>query len=66
MALSDPPVPSHIWGTPRGEERARKGGVEPGRREKGSRDYRTARDSTSINAEHHGPIDPRMPNIPPA
>jgi hypothetical protein len=27
---------------------------------------RTARDSTSINARHRGPIDPRMPQMPPA
>jgi hypothetical protein len=66
MALTDPPVPNHVWGTQRGERRVRKEGAEPGRREKQSRDYRTSRDSTSINAEHHGPIDPRMPNIPPA
>jgi hypothetical protein len=26
----------------------------------------TARRSTSINAEHRNPIDPRSPNLPPA
>ena len=59
-----PDLPSHTPGTPKGEERVRREGREPGRenRELG----RTARDSTSINAKARDPIDPRMPNLPPA
>ena len=30
------------------------------------RDGRTARDATGINADKRAPIDPRMPNLPPA
>ena len=55
-------MPSHTPGTSRGEEMVTRKGPEPGR-EKGGR---TARDSTSVNPSHHGPIDPRMPNMPPA
>jgi hypothetical protein len=57
-------LPSHTPGTPKGEERVRREGREPGRHTKGPN--RTARDSTSINPESHGPIDPRMPQMPPA
>jgi hypothetical protein len=57
-------LPSHTPGTPRGEEMVRKLGRE------GGREYdvpaRTARDSTSINADAREPIDPRMPHLPPA
>ncbi len=53
---------AHTPGTTRGEELVVKRGPEPGR-EKGTR---TARDSTSINASHRDPIDPRMPYLPPA
>lgn len=63
---SRPPKPVHVSGTNKGEEMVQHHGREAGRGEKGSRDYRTARDSTSINAEGRGPIDPRMPNMPPA
>jgi hypothetical protein len=56
-------LPSHTAGTPKGEERVRKEGREPGRRDK--RFARTARDSTSINPEARDPIDPRMPHLPP-
>jgi hypothetical protein len=55
-------LPSHTPGTSRGEELRRQKGPEPGR-EKG---YRTARDSTSIDAGDREPIDPRMPHMPPA
>lgn len=55
-------MPSHTPGTSRGEEMVMKKGAEPGR-ETGSR---TARDSTSISPDAHGPIDPRMPHLPPA
>jgi hypothetical protein len=62
----DPPKPTHVAGTHKGEEYARKRGREPGRDVKGKKGYRSARDSTSLNAEKHGPIDPRMPEMPPA
>jgi hypothetical protein len=58
-----PDLPSHTPGTPRGEERVRKEGREPGRRDK--RFARSARDATSINPEAREPIDPRMPHLPP-
>jgi len=61
----EPPKPVHIRGTQKGEEMVRKKGREPGRGSSG-RGYRSARDSTSLHAERHGPIDPRMPEIPPA
>jgi hypothetical protein len=59
-----PPEPNHIKGTNKGEELVRKKGREPGRG--GQHGYRSARDSTSIGPETHGPIDPRMPHMPPA
>jgi hypothetical protein len=63
--MSDtPPKPVHIAGTARGEKAISKKGKEPGRGT--SPPYRTARDSTSINPEAQGPIDPRMPHLPPA
>ncbi|MBV8073156.1 MAG: hypothetical protein JO270_24870 [Acidobacteriaceae bacterium] len=55
-------ISSHTEGTSRGEEVLRHKGPEPGR-ETGTR---TARDSTSINAQAREPIDPRMPHMPPA
>jgi hypothetical protein len=59
-----PDLPSHTPGTPKGEERVRRAGREPGRENR--EPHRTARDSTSINAESRAPIDPRMPQMPPA
>jgi hypothetical protein len=59
-----PDLPAHTPGTPKGEERVIREGREPGRDDR--RAHRTARDSTSINPEVHGPIDPRMPHLPPA
>lgn len=53
--------PSHTPGTHRGEDWV-KHSQEPGR----ARDYATARSSTSINPKAAGPIDPRMPHLPPA
>jgi hypothetical protein len=61
----EPPKPTHVPGTNRGEELARRKGREPGRA-KNRRYYRSARDSTGLDAESHGPIDPRMPEMPPA
>jgi hypothetical protein len=58
-----PDLPSHTPGTPKGEERVRREGLEPGRQRK--EPHRTARDSTSINAEAREPIDSRMPEMPP-
>jgi hypothetical protein len=62
----NPPKPTHVPGTNKGEEMVRKRGREPGREETGVRGYRSSRDSTSVNAESAGPIDPRMPEMPPA
>lgn len=56
-------LPSHTPGTPKGEERVRNEGREPGRED--TRYGRTARDSTSINPKARDPIDPRMPHLPP-
>jgi hypothetical protein len=58
-----PDLPAHTSGTPKGEERVQHKGLEPGRQRKVP--HRTARDSTSINAEAREPIDPRMPEMPP-
>jgi hypothetical protein len=65
MAAKQPPRPVHIAGTRRGEELVINKGREPGRGDS-RRGYRSARDSTGLNASSHGPIDPRMPSIPPA
>ncbi len=59
-----PDLPAHTPGTPKGEELVQRHGREPGRGH--PKAHRTARDSTSINAEAQGPIDPRMPQMPPA
>ncbi|MEO8727110.1 MAG: hypothetical protein ABI383_13435 [Acidobacteriaceae bacterium] len=52
-------APSHSTGNRKGEELGNKfsTGWEG--------DTRTARDATSINADKRGPIDPRMPQMPP-
>ena len=53
---------AHIPGVPRGED-------ESGRRHNGRRIVqctRKSRDATGINADKRAPIDPRMPNLPPA
>ncbi len=65
MAKNDPPVPNHVKGMHKGEEAVQDRGREPGRKE-GRHSYRSARDSTSINADNRDPIHPDMPNIPPA
>jgi hypothetical protein len=59
-----PDICAHEPGVPKGEERVRREGREPGRKD--TRDGRTARDSTSINPDSRRPIDSRMPNLPPA
>ncbi|NLG44362.1 MAG: hypothetical protein GX547_14050 [Phycisphaerae bacterium] len=66
LSYKDPPRPVHVSGTNKGEELVQQKGREPGRNEPGIRPYRTARDSTGLNAASHAPIDARMPEIPPA
>ncbi len=66
MFGSNPPKPTHVKGTNKGEEMVIHHGREPGRAEEGKNGYRSARDSTSLNPDKHGPIDPRMPEMPPA
>jgi hypothetical protein len=50
--------PSHTRGTPSGEDPAGKHGGVPF--------DRVADDATGINVDDRKPIDPRMPNMPPA
>jgi hypothetical protein len=59
-----PPAPVHLSGSVKGEEMALKR-TEPGRT-RGAASYRDSRDSTSIRPQDRAPIDPRMPNLPPA
>jgi hypothetical protein len=59
---SKPPNSVHVSGMIRGEEMVLQKGPEPGR---GGRQYRSPRDSTSINEKNRGPIHPAMPDIPP-
>jgi hypothetical protein len=55
---TNPPTPdAHDAGVRRGESRS-----EP----LAQRRTRMASDATGINPEDSGPIDPRMPNLPPA
>ena len=63
MARQDttPDAPSHTPGTNRGEDWVKQNS-EPGREGQTA----TARSSTGINPEDQGPIDPRMPHLPPA
>jgi hypothetical protein len=56
-------LPAHTPGTPKGEELVQRQGREPGREDRDPQ--RTARDATGINANQRGPIDPRMPQMPP-
>jgi hypothetical protein len=58
-----PPEPVHVPGIIRGEEYVLKYGRERGRG--GAGNYRSARDSTSINPDKQAPIHPAMPSIPP-
>ncbi len=57
-------ISAHTPGVPKGEEHVKVHGREPGR--DNAKAGRTARDSTSINAAGREPIDPRMPQMPPA
>jgi hypothetical protein len=64
MAISvTPDISSHTPGTPKGEERVKREGREPGRED--TKVGRSARDATSISPEAREPIDPRMPHLPP-
>jgi hypothetical protein len=62
--MSKNPQPVHVSGTAKGEEMALKG-REPGR-DPNAKSYRSARDSTGINADQREPIVLGMGNIPPA
>jgi hypothetical protein len=59
MAHQDvkPDTPSHTKGTPRGEERAKPAHT---------RETRMPSDATGIRPMDAGPIDKRMPILPPA
>ena len=59
MATYDSPI--HTPGTARGERRS---GRLVGR--KAARGSRGSRDATGINWQKRQPIDPGMPNLPPA
>ena len=59
-----PDISAHTPGTPRGEERIRREGREPGREH--AKLGRTARDATGVNPAARDPIDPRMPHQPPS
>jgi hypothetical protein len=52
-----PDTPAHATGIRKGESRA-----EP----VAQRSTRVAKDATGINLDQRGPIDPRMPQLPPA
>jgi hypothetical protein len=56
-----PDSPAHTPGVHKGEEWSRNH-KEPGRENATV----TARSATGINAKNRAPIDPRMPNLPPA
>ena len=60
-----PPLPIHVPGTNKGEELVHQHGREPGR-SKNRRFYRDAHDSTGLDSDERQPIDPRMPQMPPA
>jgi hypothetical protein len=50
-------APSHDTGTRKGENRA-----DPAQ----ERPTRMARDASGVSTDDRGPIDPRMPQLPPA
>lgn len=65
-------APAHTPGTAQGEEKSTTEGKEAGRidhdHKHGERPAggSTARDSTGINADDREPVDPSMPDMPPA
>lgn len=63
LRRKQPPQPVHVPGMHKGEELVLTAGHEPGRG--GRKQYRSARDSTSIDPQSRQPIHPAMPNIPP-
>ena len=66
-AKTKPTAPSHTAGVKRGNARGnfeKEAGLKAVGNGGGAR--ATARRSTSINPEARNPIDPRMPNLPPA
>jgi hypothetical protein len=63
--MKNPPqdIDYHTAGTKRAEEWTYEGRKQaPGMEGEG----RTARDATGINHDQRSPIDPRMPDLPPA
>jgi hypothetical protein len=52
-----PDAPTHPTGVRKGESRARP---------LAERLTRVAKDATGVNLDQRGPIDPRMPHLPPA
>lgn len=54
---ANPDTPAHATGIRKGESRA-----EP----LAQRGTRTAKDATGINLDQRGPINPKMPQMPPA
>jgi hypothetical protein len=56
-----PDAPSHTRGTKQGNE-----GPFDGQRGHNADGTVTAERSTGVNSGAHNPIDPRMPNLPPA
>ena len=66
-AKTKPTAPSHTAGVKRGNARGnseKEAGIETAPDRLSAK--ATARRSTSINPEARNPIDPRMPNLPPA
>ncbi len=57
-------APSHGSGVRKGERVSNR--KAQGRRFGHHGDTRDSRDATSVNADSRAPIDPRMPNLPPA
>jgi hypothetical protein len=58
-----PDAPSHTPGTPRGEDLVKKHGGEAVGYQGNTR---MGRDATGVNVDDRKPVDPRMPNLPPA
>lgn len=63
MKNPPPDICTHIPGTNKAEEWVGKKGKQEAGREDGKV---TARSSTSVRPHDREPIDPRMPNMPPA
>jgi hypothetical protein len=56
-----PDSPAHTPGTRKGEAQSGRGNSK-----NPANKTRTSRDATTINPEKRAPIDPRMPDLPPA